>query len=238
VTAERPDRPGRRAEHPSLRLRCGHGSWLPREVAAPAAWLPSSGWVRDHGAWSSSSLTLGWAAPEGPLAVPAAIGMRPQRGPSRQRALPARCQQRCDLRRWVVGLPGLEPGTSSLSGFCPRACFPRIAPATCANDLPLETVRDRYEPLGSDGVWTKRGPGRPACGLPARLSLAPSRSTSRCLRVTWLVRAAGARCARPATRPFPTAQKSRLHLVSCAGDSLLKCDRVGGWRGQGDPKRR
>jgi hypothetical protein len=26
--------------------------------------------------------------------------------------------------------------------------------------------------------------------------------------------------------------------VSCAGDSLLKCDRVGGWRGQGDPKRR
>jgi LuxR family maltose regulon positive regulatory protein len=27
-------------------------------------------------------------------------------------------------------------------------------------------------------------------------------------------------------------------LVSCAGDSLLKCDRVGGWRGQGDPKRR
>jgi hypothetical protein len=29
-----------------------------------------------------------------------------------------------------------------------------------------------------------------------------------------------------------------LDLVSCAGDSLLKCDRVGGWRGQGDPKRR
>jgi conjugative relaxase-like TrwC/TraI family protein len=27
-------------------------------------------------------------------------------------------------------------------------------------------------------------------------------------------------------------------LVYCAGDSLLKCDRVGGWRGQGDPKRR
>jgi AAA ATPase-like protein len=34
------------------------------------------------------------------------------------------------VRGYVVGLPGLEPGTSSLSGFCPRACFPRITPAT------------------------------------------------------------------------------------------------------------
>jgi hypothetical protein len=59
----------------------------------------------------------------------------------------------------LVGLPGLEPGTSSLSGFCPRACYRRIAPATCANDLPLETAGDRCEPLGSDGVWTTRGPG-------------------------------------------------------------------------------
>jgi hypothetical protein len=58
-----------------------------------------------------------------------------------------------------VGLGGVEPPTSSLSGFCPQACFRRIAPATCANDLPLENVGDRCEPLGSDGVWTKRGPG-------------------------------------------------------------------------------
>ena len=65
-----------------------------------------------------------------------------------------------DLLGWLVGLPGLEPGTSSLSGFCPRACFPRIAPATCANDLPLEPTGNRCEPLGSDGVWTKRGPSR------------------------------------------------------------------------------
>jgi hypothetical protein len=65
--------------------------------------------------------------------------------------------------RWlspVVGLAGLEPAASSLSGFCPRACFRRIAPATCANDLPLETAGDRCEPLGSDGMWTKRGPTR------------------------------------------------------------------------------
>jgi hypothetical protein len=60
----------------------------------------------------------------------------------------------------VVGLAGLEPAPSSLSGFCPRACFRRIAPATCANDLPLETAGDRCEPLSSDGMWTKRGPGR------------------------------------------------------------------------------
>jgi hypothetical protein len=52
---------------PSRRLRCGHGSRLQREVAAPATWLASSGWVRDHGAWSSPSLTPGRAAPEGPL---------------------------------------------------------------------------------------------------------------------------------------------------------------------------
>src|SRR5215207_7499362 len=50
--------------------------------------------------------------------------------------------------------------SASLSGFCPRACYRRIAPATCANDLPLETAGDRCEPLGSDGMWTKRGPSR------------------------------------------------------------------------------
>jgi hypothetical protein len=82
-----------------------------------AAWLASSGWVRDHGGWSSPSRTPGWATSEGPGEVPAGMGVRPQRGPSRQRALPARCRQRCDLRRLVVGLPGLEPGTSSLSGI-------------------------------------------------------------------------------------------------------------------------
>jgi hypothetical protein len=37
--------------------------------------------------------------------------------------------------------------TSSLSGFCPWACFRRIEPATCANDLPLETVANRSAPM-------------------------------------------------------------------------------------------
>jgi hypothetical protein len=58
----------------------------------------------------------------------------------------------------MVGLGGLEPPPSSLSGFCPRSCFPRIAPAAWANDLPLETAGDRCEPLGTGGVWTKCGP--------------------------------------------------------------------------------
>ena len=43
----------------------------------------------------------------------------------------------------TVGLGGLEPPASSLSGFCPKACFPRIAAVACANDVPLETVEDR-----------------------------------------------------------------------------------------------
>jgi hypothetical protein len=51
------------------------------------------------------------------MGLPAGMGVRPQRGPGSQRALPACCRQRSDLRRWLVGLPGLEPGTSSLSGM-------------------------------------------------------------------------------------------------------------------------
>jgi hypothetical protein len=42
---------------------------------------------------------------------------------------------------------GWPQAMSHLSGFCTRACFPRIAPATCANDVPLETVADRSVPL-------------------------------------------------------------------------------------------
>jgi Phage integrase family len=37
--------------------------------------------------------------------------------------------------------------TSSLSGFCTRVCFCRIAPATCANDAPLRTVGNRSGPM-------------------------------------------------------------------------------------------
>jgi hypothetical protein len=71
LPTERPGRPGRGGERPSRRLRGGHGSGLQPEVAAPATWRSSSSWGRDHGAWSSPSLTPGWADPEGPLEVPA-----------------------------------------------------------------------------------------------------------------------------------------------------------------------
>ena len=53
--------------------------------------------------------------------------------------------------------PWRPPTMGVSSGFCPPDCFRRIAPAACANDLPLETAGDRCEPLGSDGVWTKGG---------------------------------------------------------------------------------
>jgi hypothetical protein len=52
-----------------------------------------------------------------------------------------------ELGEWLAGLPALEPGTSSSSGFCPRARFPRMAPATWVNDVPLETVADRSAPM-------------------------------------------------------------------------------------------
>ena len=52
------------------------------------------GWVGDHGEWWLRCLTPGWGAVGGP----AGMGMRPQRGPGRQRALPARRWQRSELR--------------------------------------------------------------------------------------------------------------------------------------------
>jgi hypothetical protein len=113
LTTERPGRPGRRPERPSRAAAL----WAREQAAARGGGIRRVaavlGWVRDHGAWSSPSLTPGWADPQGPLEGPAGMGVRPQRGPSWQPALPARCRQRSDLRRWVVGLPGLEPGTSS-----------------------------------------------------------------------------------------------------------------------------
>jgi integrase len=44
-----------------------------------------------------------------------AMPSRPRRGPGAKRAPPASRPRCSDLLGWVVGLPGLEPGTSSLS---------------------------------------------------------------------------------------------------------------------------
>jgi hypothetical protein len=56
---------------------------------------------------------------------------------------------------------GWPPAMSHLSGFCPGACFPRIAPATCATMYrwrPLRTARFRWR---VDQMWTASRP-RPA----------------------------------------------------------------------------
>jgi hypothetical protein len=81
VTAERPGRPGRRAERPSLRRRCGHGSRLPREVAAPAAWLPSSG-LGGRPRWVVVvAPAVGVDGPERADGLAGGDGVRPRRGP-------------------------------------------------------------------------------------------------------------------------------------------------------------
>ena len=99
------------------------------------------------------------------MGLPAGMGVRPQRGPGSQRVLPACCRQRSDLRRWLVGLPGLEPGTSSLSGICAWPCFPRIVSATWANDAPLETAANRSAPMGCGPNVDQARPARGAAAL-------------------------------------------------------------------------
>jgi hypothetical protein len=98
------DQAGQAGARSALAGGCALGTGAGCSARWPhAAWRPSSGWVLDHAVWSSPSLTAGWADPEGPGEVPAGMGVRPQRGPSRQRAGSARCWQRSDLRCWCGG---------------------------------------------------------------------------------------------------------------------------------------
>ena len=67
LPAERSGRPGPACGAPVAGgCAVGTGGRLQREVAAPAAWRPSSGWGGDHGGWSWPRLTPGWAGPGGP----------------------------------------------------------------------------------------------------------------------------------------------------------------------------
>jgi hypothetical protein len=69
--------------------------------------------------------------------------------------------------------------TSSLSGFCARACFPRIAPSTWANGVPLETVRNARRRWRVDQTWTRQGPPGSAARLHSGMSWVRSwRATS------------------------------------------------------------
>jgi hypothetical protein len=47
---------------------------------------------------------------------------------------------------------------SSLSGFCAWVCFRRIASATCAEDLPLETAVNRSDPMACGPNVDQAGP--------------------------------------------------------------------------------
>jgi hypothetical protein len=112
-----PGRPGRRAERP-VTSGCARAR---QEAAARgcrtgrvAAALGMGGRPRWVVVVEAAARVDG---PEGPMGVEAGMGVRPQRGPGSQRAFPSCCRQRSDLRRWLVGLPGLEPGTSSLSAI-------------------------------------------------------------------------------------------------------------------------
>src|SRR5215207_4243326 len=61
-----------------------------------------------------------------------------------------------DGSRSVAQNLGSHPYQGSARGLVSTGSQPRPA-QRC-------TAGDRCEPLGSDGVWTKRGPGMPACG--------------------------------------------------------------------------
>jgi hypothetical protein len=70
------------------------------------------------------------------------------------------CRTRAELGRAgpiLIPRGGPRPW-ESYQGSAPGLVSPGKRPATWATDAPLETAGDHWEPLGSDGVWTKRGP--------------------------------------------------------------------------------
>ena len=95
---------------PRGRLRGGRGAGCSARWPH-AAWLASSGWGRDHGGWSSSSLTAGWADLEGPLEVPAGMGVRPSAAPagSERSQLGAGSALTCDDGWWACQDLNLGP---------------------------------------------------------------------------------------------------------------------------------
>jgi hypothetical protein len=164
------------------RTQRGRRPWL----AGSDEWLPGFG-VPVVGLSSTTSTTSVRPVGIGPSMNPGRMGICPsdsRRSTSFVRRGMASCPReleivpRC-LRVVAARTPGLEPGASSLSGFCIRSCFPRIAPATWVNDVPLETAANR----SVSRVWTKRGPtwcgGRVARSRPVRIPVALRFSATR-----------------------------------------------------------
>ena len=52
-----------------------------------------------------------------------------------------------ELRKWLAGLLGLEPGDLILIRVLHSGLLPCIGPATWANDVPQETVVNRWAPM-------------------------------------------------------------------------------------------
>jgi hypothetical protein len=107
--------------------------------------------IRHNTRTSAARSTLGQKSSEGSSA-----GMRSETAVRRRRTAVAAGQGNnsrvfAQVNRGIVGLAGLEPAASSLSGFCPRLVSPglhRWPGRTTCRWGPLETVVNRSDPMG------------------------------------------------------------------------------------------
>jgi hypothetical protein len=103
-------------------------SWPPRSSRTSAPTAPGSG-ASCSSSGSSGPRRTAYAA----AATSTADGPQP----------PTHKNRNCP----VCGTVARARATASLSGFCTRTRFCRIAPTTSMNDVPLETVTDRSVPM-------------------------------------------------------------------------------------------
>jgi hypothetical protein len=104
------------------------------------------------------------------------------------------------LRRWLAGLPALEPGTSS--GFCTGGLFPQDLVCDLRIDVPLVTAGNRSVPM--------------ACGPNVDQSRHARGGSSAPHRGAWLAR-----------RPPPAAPDKRARLASALLGGALAGSRPG-----------
>jgi hypothetical protein len=132
---------------PGGRRRCGQGSRPRRELAAPAAWLPSSGWWATTVGGSPGGGPAGWP----PLGVQAGMRCGPsaaQAGSGRSR-LAAGSSVTCGIGWWACQDLNLGPHPYQGSAPGPVCAGSRLPPArTTYRWRPLETVANRSAPMG------------------------------------------------------------------------------------------